>query len=160
MKILFIGPLLPGSTTLQRCDALSELGHEVTRLDSSNPVFSIFKKIINKLFYILNIHYDWTNVNKKLKSILNNKEIDLVWIEKGLKIKPSSIMKFKNYKNLKFISYSCDDMMIKQNQSKYDSKDTTKLEQQALQPIITGLKNQLLIVKQLVNAQYKHKINS
>ena len=49
---------------------------------------------------------------------------------------------------------------IKQNQSKYDSKDTTKLEQQALQPIITGLKNQLLIVKQLVNAQYKHKINS
>ena len=91
MKILFIGPLLPGSTTLQRCDALSDLGHEVTRLDSSNPVFSIFKKIINKLFYILNTHYDWTNVNKKLKSILNNKEIDLVWIEKGLKIKPSSI---------------------------------------------------------------------
>ena len=49
---------------------------------------------------------------------------------------------------------------IKQNQSKYDSKDSTKLEQQALKPIITGLKNQLLIVKQLVNAQYKLKINS
>ena len=165
MKILFIGPLLPGSTTLQRCDALSDLGYEVTRLDSSNPVFSIFKKIINKLFYILNTHYDWTNVNKKLKSILNNKVIDLVWIEKGLKIKPSSIMEFKNYKKLKFISYSCDDMMIKQNQSKdylnsislYDFHFTTK-SYNVKELEYLGAKNVLFFINAYDNKDYRPRV--
>ena len=49
---------------------------------------------------------------------------------------------------------------IKQNESKFTSDHSTNLEKEALEPIISGLKNQLLIVKQLVNAQYKHKINS
>lgn len=49
---------------------------------------------------------------------------------------------------------------IKQNEAKFTSNHSTNLERQALEPIINGLKNQLLIVKQLVNAQYKHKINS
>jgi hypothetical protein len=49
---------------------------------------------------------------------------------------------------------------IKQNESKFTSDHSTNLEKQALEPIISGLKNQLLMVKQLVNAQYKHKINS
>ena len=48
---------------------------------------------------------------------------------------------------------------IDENESKLNSEYTTKLEKQALKSIIDGLKNQVLVVKQVVNAQYKHRIN-
>ena len=49
---------------------------------------------------------------------------------------------------------------IRENTRKLNSENTTNLEQEAINPIIDSLKNQLLMVKQLVNAQYKHRINS
>ena len=49
---------------------------------------------------------------------------------------------------------------IRENTKKYNSENTTDLEKEALNPIIDGLNNQLKVVKQVVNAQYKHWINS
>ena len=49
---------------------------------------------------------------------------------------------------------------IRENTRKLNSENTTDLEQEAINPIIDSLKNQLLMVKQLVNAQYKHRINA
>lgn len=49
---------------------------------------------------------------------------------------------------------------IDENESKLNSEHTTKLEKQAIESIVAGLKNQLLVVKQVVNAQYKHKLTA
>jgi hypothetical protein len=58
------------------------------------------------------------------------------------------------------LQYSQLKYSIRENTRKLNSENTTNLEQEAINPIIDSLKNQLLMVKQLVNAQYKHRINS
>ena len=58
------------------------------------------------------------------------------------------------------LQYSQLKHSIRENTRKLNSENTTNLEQEAINPIIDSLKNQLLMVKQLVNAQYKHRINS
>ena len=58
------------------------------------------------------------------------------------------------------LQYSQLKHSIRENTRKLNSENTTDLEQEAINPIIDSLKNQLLMVKQLVNAQYKHRINA
>lgn len=58
------------------------------------------------------------------------------------------------------IQYSQLKHSIRENTKKYNSENTTDLEKEALNPIIDGLNNQLKVVKQVVNAQYKHRINT
>ena len=117
MKILFVGPLNEGSTTIQRFRTMKELGYDVYRINTTNPKMSILKKIFNKFFYLINIHYDWTGVNSKIIEFGKNQSFDYLWVEKGLKIRPFTLKEIKKNKKTKLISYSCDDMMIKQNQS-------------------------------------------
>lgn len=117
MKILFVGPLSEGSTTIQRCRTMKDLGYKVFEVNTINPKLTFFKKILNKLFYLNNVHYDWNNVNLKILDFVKKQNFDYIWIEKGLKIKPSTLRKIIKKQKSKLISYSCDDMMIKQNQS-------------------------------------------
>jgi len=49
---------------------------------------------------------------------------------------------------------------IRENKKKLHSVNTTELEKEAINPIVQSLVNQLNVVKQLVNAQYKHRINT
>ena len=58
------------------------------------------------------------------------------------------------------LQYSQLKHSIRENTRKLNNENTTDLEQEAINPIIDSLKNQLLMVKQLVNAQYKHRINA
>ncbi len=58
------------------------------------------------------------------------------------------------------LQYSQLKHSIRENTRKFNSENTTDLEKEALNPIIDSLKNQLNVVKQVVNAQYKHRINA
>ena len=58
------------------------------------------------------------------------------------------------------LQYSQLKHSIRENTRKFNSENITDLEKEALNPIIDSLKNQLNVVKQVVNAQYKHRINA
>lgn len=124
MKILFVGDLNGYSRSLQRKKALDELGHQVTSVTSVpigdvpglNDKFSYIAKFACKMGYPL----DRSAANKKIIEQVDRQNFDLVWIEKGLVIRPKILtyIKFKS-KNTKLVSYSEDDMYQRWNQSQY-----------------------------------------
>jgi spore maturation protein CgeB len=63
---------------------------------------------------------DWTGVNQKIKELVQSRNFDVVWIEKGNTIQPKTLIYIKNsLPNTKLISCSEDDMYARHNQSCY-----------------------------------------
>jgi spore maturation protein CgeB len=117
MKILFVGPLSQGSTTLQRLKAFESLGYQVDAVSTESNFYG-FKGFIYRVLCHFRIHLDWIGLNKEILFRVNNSNYDLLWIEKGLTVKKSTIQNIKSINSkIIIISYSCDDMMVKFNQS-------------------------------------------
>jgi len=134
--MLFVGPLYEGSTSLQRLNAFNDLGFKIATIDSSlegekEGSIGIFDKINIKLGYLI----DNYSVNKKICAMIENTNIDLLWIDKGVQIKPQILNEVKELnKKIIIVGYSPDDMAAKHNQTKkyvksipmYDCLFTTK----------------------------------
>ena len=136
-EILYIGPLVPGGTCLQRMRALQELGHSITSINSA-PHWQM-KHLKPPLYYrIINKFIgppDSARVNRQIVHLVSRETFDLVWLDKGLEIKPETLRKAKESSpRTKIVGYSPDDMGSKHNQSKnflaclphYDLYCTTK----------------------------------
>jgi hypothetical protein len=67
MKILYVGPTLPGSTSLQRLQAMRELGHTVVELRTTDftEYHSLWSRVSLKLGYPL----DLNNINSQISEI-------------------------------------------------------------------------------------------
>ncbi len=124
MNILFVGDLNEHTRSFQRFRALKELGHEVMGLSFVPIGFkpgisksdSIIDRVCNKLGYPL----DKMGVNKKIVNHLGSQDFDLLWIEKGLMIRPFTLRQVKRlHPTTKIISYTEDDMFARHNQSAY-----------------------------------------
>jgi spore maturation protein CgeB len=137
MKILFVGPLNHGSTSLQRLHALENIGHSLSVINSApawlmqNKQPFLYYRIINKIFG----PPDLGLVNRQIKKFISQDKIDILWLEKGLEIKPDTLRDIKQYSpNTTIVGYSVDDMGSRHNQSKnflaclphYDLYCTTK----------------------------------
>jgi spore maturation protein CgeB len=142
-RILFIGALWPGSTALQRMQALKELGYEVLALDTAPPQVSVNEsrfiiRAINKL-YRMGVHNlrarDFAKINPTIINCLEDHELDMLWIDKGMTIEEATLLRVRvQQPDCKIIGYSPDDMAARHNQSKqflqslgqYDVYFTTK----------------------------------
>lgn len=117
LSILYVGPLNYGSTCLQRMQALERLGYEVSGIDMQSKYDLSF---IGKVFRKLKIPLDFNRGNKKIIEHLKAKKYDLLWIDKGLQIFPATIKKAKLLRpGIQIVSYSPDDMLNPDNQSKF-----------------------------------------
>lgn len=117
MNILFIGPLSQGSTTLQRLNAFIKLGYQVAEISSVSS-FEGFKGFIYRVLCHFRIYFDWIGLNQEILNRVKNSKYDFIWIEKGLLVKSTTIQRIKLIDpNCIIISYSCDDMMVRFNQS-------------------------------------------
>ncbi len=137
MKILYAGPLTQGSTSLQRLEALKELGCSLTPINFApnwarkNIKPPLYYRIINKIIG----PPDLTRVNRQIIEALRRDMFDLLWLDKGLMIKPETLRKIKESSpGTSIVGYSPDDMGSRHNQSKkflaclpyYDWYCTTK----------------------------------
>lgn len=137
LKILYVGPLIQGYTSLQRMQALKELGHSLTSINSApnwamkNKKPPLYYRIINKIVG----PPDFVRVNRQIVHLVSRETFDLVWLDKGLEIKPETLRKAKESSpGIAIVGYSLDDMGSKHNQSKnflsclphYDLYCTTK----------------------------------
>jgi spore maturation protein CgeB len=136
LKILYIGYLYEGQTSLHRMNALEEIGctvdginffPEKVRKKQKSFINSLVRKIVGPL--------DLADTNEKLLEMIEDRIYDVLWIEKGLTIRPNTLKKAKEiHPHLFILSYSPDDMFNPSNQTTkyinsipiYDLHVTTK----------------------------------
>ncbi|TKD65546.1 glycosyltransferase [Flavobacterium sp. ASW18X] len=121
MKILSIGWFSRVSnTSLHRHWALEKNAKHIDAVDLGNGKTSFKYKIAYHLFQKgLPIGLpDASNANKTIKKLVDKNSYDLVWIDKGVTVNPSTLefIKFK-LPNCKLVSYSPDNMALRHNQS-------------------------------------------
>jgi spore maturation protein CgeB len=117
MKLLFVGHIQPGSTTKQRLLAFKRIGFNVLdcNVDGSLP---FFLKYLDRIFCHYYIYLDWWSVNKRILKFVKDFNPNIIWIEKGLRIRRETLIKLKNQsKNIQIVGYSCDDLILKRNLS-------------------------------------------
>tara|TARA_Y100001968_G_C19384386_1_gene732056 strand:- start:170 stop:1192 length:1023 start_codon:yes stop_codon:yes gene_type:complete len=123
MKILFVGDLNKYTRTLERKNALVELGHQVVGLTTNkidnSSAHDKNLSFIRKIFYKLGYPLDESKTNKALISLVENNNYDIVWIEKGLTIRPKTLLKLKKCNKVLLVYYTNDNMSKKHNQSMY-----------------------------------------
>jgi spore maturation protein CgeB len=102
--------------------ALERLGHKIYPLDTEPSIkpYSLLRRIIFRIARQLGYPIDVFNINKKLIDEVAKISSGVIWLDKALIIKDSTLKYIKtNYRNLKIVGYSPDDMGGKHNQSKY-----------------------------------------
>lgn len=120
--ILFIGDLNLHGRSFQRYQSLIELGHRVHGFSyvkipwrpSDKPTF------MQRVFWKLRVPLDTTGINNEIKKAVLKNKFDVVWIEKGNIILPSTLRFIKKQlPDAKLVSMSEDDMYAKHNRSFY-----------------------------------------
>jgi spore maturation protein CgeB len=144
LKILFVGPLKVGSTTLHRMTALKQLGHSVHGIDTwhapaaGNPLAVMDRLMVRAYRFgspIRASYRDWVDANGSILSAYQNRRWDVLWLDKGVTIDPETLREVKTrYGQTRIVGYSPDDMMARHNHSRqfidglphYDAFFTTK----------------------------------
>ncbi len=137
-SILFVGDLNAGGRSLQRCETLRMLGHEIVAL-SSVPVPFIAGidslSLLTRVMWKLKFPPDPTHVNHSIRTEVNKKKFDIVWIDKGVTIRPRTLQYIKRHSpESVLLSCSEDDMYARHSQTYwylnglkyYDDVFTTK----------------------------------
>lgn len=117
--ILYVGPVLAGSTTVQRLQALQALGYETSAVTTAKPAvhqrLSLFARVQNRLLG----RRDRTGANDRILLELRRKPFDLLWIDKGLTIRPETLESARRAQpSCLIVGFSPDDMMNPRNQSR------------------------------------------
>jgi len=122
-KIVFVGDLNYYAKGSSRVRALESLGHLVTALthtaiggeDVGHPDFSLAFRIAWKL----GIHLDTERVNPKILNAVESDKPDLLWIDKGNMVSPSTLARVKTLSpGTRIVSYSDDDMFNPLNRTR------------------------------------------
>jgi len=142
VRIVFIGWLWPGQTSLQRLHALESLGHAVTGVDatpSPKPwVLELPHRVSGKLFRLGLDAFgprDRNGENSSVLRLFRNAEWDVLWADKGMTIEADTFSEVRRLQpRCRIVGYSPDDMYARHNQSRpflqslplYDVYFTTK----------------------------------
>jgi hypothetical protein len=120
MQILYVGPLDYGGTCLQRLQAMKGLGYEIAQINTNTEHVQkkqkrLFYKVIRKIFG----YFDLARANQNIILAAKEKDVDLLWIDKGLTIKAGTLKKIQLLRPKAIIAgYSPDDMGKRHNQSR------------------------------------------
>jgi hypothetical protein len=97
VKILYIGALDEGTTCLMRMRALQRLGYEVIGVDTSDPRTSkMCRRLFDRITYKAGYPWDSNGVNRRILNLAQSRRPDLVWVDKGLVIKRSTLLCLKS----------------------------------------------------------------
>jgi len=101
--------------------ALTEIATKIDQVELFSNKLSLEFKIVNRLFQKYNFSLslpDENFANKKIKKLINENVYDLIWISKGLTIKPDTLKYIKKkLPDAIIVNYSPDNIMERHNQS-------------------------------------------
>ena len=121
LSILYVGPLLEGSTTLQRLDALKDAGHQLTSVNTepgrraivNYPLWSRIRRRVTG-------PRDESNANHIILKMMRAQAFHVLWIDKGLTIYARTLISARQLQpECKVVGFSPDDMMNPANQSRH-----------------------------------------
>ena len=125
-KLLFIGDLNEGTRGFMRAKKLDKLVKTVVMVSNTKvPYIAGIDKpsLIYRIFHKLGIPLDTENLNSKVVKLLDSNVFDIVWVEKSIMLKPSTLKSIRLKNPLaKIISVSEDDMFASHNRSVYYDK--------------------------------------
>jgi len=132
MKIVYCGDLSLGGTCRMRLNALASLGHAVKGVDTTSND-STSRRLVGRILRRMGWEPDFADSNRALLRATEDNRPELVWIDKGLCISPSTLKQIRAYGS-RLLHYSPDCMTNHKNQSKqflqgvplYDLHVTTK----------------------------------
>jgi spore maturation protein CgeB len=117
-RVLFVGPLVKGSTTLQRLEAFRGLGYAVQTVSTRQNTSFVEPTLLQRVEHKLLGPVDRADANRAAVSAVERGRFDLVWIEKGLTIHPATLRQIRAAQPAcRIIGFSLDDMMNPANQS-------------------------------------------
>ena len=111
MKILYAAQIVYGSTSYSRMLALKDLGYEIIQLDY-NSFFKNKNEFVNKLQYKFLAGPSVSKINSTLIELDKKNNPDIVWIDKGLFIKPATVKELKERKRF-LVQHNTDDIKKK-----------------------------------------------
>ncbi len=171
LKVLCISDMNVYAKGRARARALTELGVEViaathTRIggeDRGYPEFSLAYRVAHRLGY----HLDTEQANRTLRDALKSRPPDLVWIEKGTMIRPSTLRHVKTTDpRLPVVSYSDDDMFLDHNRTRayvkglgfYDCVFTTKAPNRDAHELPALGARRVVVVDKAFDAHQHHPV--
>lgn len=134
---MYVGALWEGGTCLQRMNVLQELEHKVLPVDTCpSNVAKKQKRLAYRIVERFVGPVDLAQANKQITNHAKCRNIDILWLDKALSIKRSTLHRLKRINpDCSIVGYSPDDMCgNKKNRSKrfckhiseYDIYFTTK----------------------------------
>ena len=125
-KLLFIGDLNEGTRSLMRAKKLEKMVKTVVKVSNTKvPYIAGIDKpsLIYRIFHKLGIPLDIENLNSKVVKLVGSNVFDIIWFEKSIMLKPSTLKSIRLKNPLaKIISVSEDDMFASHNRSVYYDK--------------------------------------
>lgn len=125
LRILFVGWLRPGQTSLQRLRALEHLGHAVKGVDATPQpkpwILELPFRVSGKLFRLGFDAFgprDRNGENDSVRKSFRDAEWDVLWIDKGTTIEADTLAEARRLRpRCRIVGYSPDDMHARHNQS-------------------------------------------
>lgn len=107
-RMLFVGPIWQGSTSLSRLNGLRTLGLEIDCLDTTNWLPSghrLLRSIVQRAY----VHPSVRLMNLRLRALMQQTRYDVVWIEKGEWIYPWTLS-WARRQGCALVHYNTDDI--------------------------------------------------
>jgi len=119
LRVLYVGALAPGCTSLQRRRAFEALGCEVTPVDTTLPTgLPPGRRVWEGIRRRLRGPRDWSDANRQILELLGRSAFDALWIDKGLTITAATLRQVKaRQPACRILGFSPDDMYQRHNQS-------------------------------------------
>ena len=118
MRVLFAGDLSEGGTTLQRMNALRDLGYAVEGVQVGVPSRrfggSLAARAISRAFRRIAVR----NSEQRLHSLARRNRYDIFWSDKAVLLSSDSLRTIRDSTpGMRLVFYSPDDMTLKGNQT-------------------------------------------
>ena len=122
LRILLAGEIVPGSRTLQRINALREMGHEVVTVETNKPgaTYEDRPSLGERVRCKLRIPADPNRANETLIANIGRLRFDLVWLERCVAVRAGALRRIKKLAPAtRIVWYAEDDMMNPRHLSRW-----------------------------------------
>ncbi len=116
---MYVGDLgAQGSTSVQRLETLRSLGCDLAGIPTYRSPIAWEKWSASGALSLLEWKSDLTKANRTLRVLSVQEPLDLVWVDKGLTIRPDTLLWLRHHQpRVKLVWYSPDDPILRSNRS-------------------------------------------
>jgi hypothetical protein len=118
LRLLYVGQLWEGSTTLGRMRALDRLGIESIGFDTT-PFSLVGSRIERSLLYRAHVGRGIGALNRHLQAFAARNNFDAVWIDKGVWIWPDTLSALRSAARRRLAVHYTPDAQLLSNRSRY-----------------------------------------